>query len=150
MPRAASRRSRALPFVAILLATCSPRPPGASRRAALQAAGPASIKIVPSEGQPPFCLAFTVSQKGVVRQLTMSPANESIPCKAGEPVGGTDYRIPPGEGRVRVHVVFSDRALDATPLAAQVHELGASPGFSAMDLRAPGQVILETLDWPLR
>ena len=109
------------------------------------ATGPASIEILPSAGQPPYCLVFTVSEKGIVRQLTMSPSNESIPCAAGQPIGGTAYRIPPAEGKVRVHVILSDRKLDATPIAGQVRELGRSPGFSAMDLRAPGRVVLETL-----
>ncbi len=75
----------------------------------------------------------------------MNPENESIPCPAAQLVGGTAYQVPVGEGRVRVHVVFSDRKLDATPIGLQVHELGKSPAFSAMDLRAPGQVLLETL-----
>ncbi len=135
---------RALLLV-IAFAACSPgRAPGA-RRATLEAAGPGTIHIVPAEHQPPYCLAFAVSEKGIVRQLTMTPTNESIPCPAGKPVGGAAYQVPAGEGRVRVHVVFSDRKLDATPIGAQVHELGRSPGFSAMDLRAPGQVLLETL-----
>ena len=140
---------RALPLL-LLIAACSPGRPDArenARRATIQVTGPASIKILPSEHQPPYCLAFTVSEAGVVRQLTMTPTNESTACPAGEPIGGTEYRIPPGEGKVRIHVVFSDRKLDATPVAAQVHELGKSAGFSAMDLRAPGQVLLETLEF---
>ena len=122
-------------------------PPAGAGRATLQAVGPASIKILPSERQPPYCLAFTVAEKGAVRQLTMTPTNESIPCSAGEPVGGTEYRIPPSEGKVRVYVVFSDRKLDATPIGLQVHELGRGVGLTAMDLRAPGQVLLETLEF---
>ncbi len=133
--------------VVLLVAACSPGREAAPRRAAIQATGPASIKIVPGPGQPPYCLAFTVSETGVVRQLTMSAANESIPCAAGEAIGATEYRIPPAEGKVRVYVILSDRKLDATPIAGQVRELGKSPGFSAMDLRAPGHVVLETLEW---
>jgi hypothetical protein len=140
------RLSSAL-LLSALIAACSPAREAAPRRAAIQASGPASIRILPAEHQLPYCLVFTASESGVIRQLTMTPANESIPCPAGEPIGGTDYRIPPGEGRVRVHVVFSDRALDALPIGVQVHELGSSPTFSAMDLRAPGQVLLETLDF---
>jgi hypothetical protein len=103
------------------------------------------MTIVPAEHQPPYCLAFTASELSVVRQLTMNPENESLPCPAGEPVGGTDYRIPAAEGKVRVYLVFSDRKLDAGPIAAQIRELGRSGGLTAMDLRAPGQVLLETL-----
>jgi hypothetical protein len=136
----------AVALSAPLLAACEPTQGAASHRATLVATGPASIKILPSAGQPPYCLVFTVSEKGVVRQLTMSPANESIPCAAGQPIGDTEYRIPPIEGKVRIHVILSDRKLDATPVAQQVRELGKSPGFSAMDLRAPGRVVLETLE----
>ena len=132
--------------LAALAAACTPSkaPP---RRAELIAAGPASIELVPTEGQPAYCLVFTIAEKGVVRHLTMSEANESVPCPAHVPVGGTTYRIPPAEGKVRVHLVFSDRPLDARPIAAQMHELGAAAGFSAMDLRAPGNVLLETLEF---
>jgi hypothetical protein len=136
---------RRLRVTLLVLAACSSSREAAPHRATLEVTGPASIKILPSAGQAPYCLVFTVSEKGVSRQLTMSQANESIPCPAGAPVGGTEYRIPAAEGAVRVHVIFSDRALDATPIAAQVRELGKSPAFSAMDLRAPGQVSLETL-----
>ena len=80
----------------------------------------------------------------------MTAANESIPCGAGEPVGGTEYRIPPSEGKVRVYVIFSDCKLDATPIGLQVHELGKGVGLTAMDLRAPGQVLLETLEFDPR
>jgi len=131
---------------ALLLAACSPNREAAAHRATVVATGPATIKILPSAGQPPYCLVFTVSDKGIVRQLTMSPSNESIPCAAGQPIGDTEYRIPPVEGKVRIHVILSDRKLDATPVAQQVRELGQSPGFSAMDLRAPGRVVLETLE----
>lgn len=131
---------------ALLFAACSPSREAAPHRATLVPTGPASIEVLPSAGQPPYCLVFTVSEKGIVRQLTMSPSNESIPCAAGKPIGGTSFRIPPAEGKVRIHVILSDGKLDATPIAQQVRELGKGPGFSAMDLRAPGRVFLETLE----
>ena len=136
----------------LIVAGCSSGSIGTdgARRATIQAVGPASIKILPGERQPPFCLAFTASEQGIVRQLTMTPANDSVPCPAGEPIGGTEYRIPPGEGKVRVYVVFSDRKLDALPVGAQIHELGKGAGLTAMDLRAPGQVVLETLEFEPR
>ena len=137
-------------LLAVLLAACSPAcapPPAAPRRVEIRAVGPEAIELVPAEGQPPFCLVFTVSEKRVVRQLTIAEPNESVPCPAGAPIGETRYRIPKTEGPVKIHVVFSDRGLDARPIAAQMHELGASPGFSAMDLRAPGNVALVTLDF---
>lgn len=130
----------------IVLTACSRGREAAPRRAVVEAAGPGTIRVVPAERQPPFCLVFAVPEKGPFHQLTMTPANESIPCPAGQPVGGTEYRIPAEEGKVRLLVVFSDRKLDATPIGLQVRELGKSPGFSAMDLRAPGQIVLETLE----
>ena len=142
----ARRLGAAMLGAATLAAVCS-RPAPATRRAELVAVGPSSIKLLPAEGQPAYCLAFTVAEKGVVRHLTMSEENESLPCPAHAPVGGTEYRIPPAEGKVRVYLVFSDRKLDARPIAAQMHELGGKPGFSAMDLRAPGSVLLETLEF---
>lgn len=125
------------------IGACSSKPP-APKRVEVRAVGPASIELIPAAGLPPFCLAYTVAAKGIVRQLTPLDPNEAIPCPAGEPIGGTRYQIPPAEGSVRIHVVFSDRAIDGRPIAAQVRELGATPGFSGMDLRAPGNVLLET------
>ncbi len=144
---------RLLATLVLLVAACAPRASGsteAAPRATIQAVGPASIKILPAERQPPYCLAFTASEHGIVRQLTMTAANESVPCAAGEPLGGTEYRIPPGEGKVKVYVVFSDRKLDALPVGVQIHELGKGGSLTAMDLRAPGQVVLETLEFEPR
>ncbi|MCC6554424.1 MAG: hypothetical protein IT372_15710 [Polyangiaceae bacterium] len=132
-----------------LLVSCSQ--PGAEkpgRRAEIQEAGPATIKVVPAGGQLPFCLVFTASERGVVRHLTMTEEGVSIPCKAGEPIGGVTYRIPPQEGKVRVYVVFSDQAMKSSPIAAQIHELfTAGQQLTAMDLRAPGAVHLEALQF---
>jgi hypothetical protein len=138
---------RSVLFLAALLAACSTGRDQASKRASIQAVGPASIRIVPAPQQYPWCLAYTVSEKGVVRQLTMSPSNESFECKAGEAIGDTTYAIPPAEGKVRIHVIFSDRKLDALPIGAQMHEMGKSSTFTAMDLRAPGLVLMETLEF---
>jgi hypothetical protein len=149
-PRAAPNPRPAKPaalLLAALLAACSKNPDAAAKRASIQAMGPASIRILPAPQQYPWCLAYTVSEKGVIRQLTMSQSNESLPCKAGEAIGDTTYAIPPAEGKVRVYVIFSDRKLDALPIGAQVHEMAKSPAFSAMDLRAPGLVLMETLDF---
>lgn len=130
----------------VLLAGCtSPTPP--AKRVSLKAVGPASIQLVPAPGQLPYCLVFTRAESGIVRQLTPLDPNEAIPCPAGAPIGGTTYAIPKAEGKVRIYVVLADRVIDGRPLGAQVRELGANPGFSAMDLRAPGNVVLETLDF---
>ena len=57
-----------------------------------------TVQIVPGENQMPYCLVFTHSGKGVVRQLTMSKNNVSVRCNAGEPVLG--------QGRVRLLAAY--------------------------------------------
>src|SRR5262245_5771448 len=102
---------------------CSTQGAAPDRRVTLQEVGGSTVKLLPTADQLPFCLVFTVSEKGIVRQLTMTSMNHSVPCSAGKPIGDVAYRIPPSEGNVRIHVLFSDRKLDATPIGAQVHEL---------------------------
>ena len=127
---------------------CTPSKAPTTKRAELQEVGAATVKFIPAENQPPYCLLFTVSAKGVVRQLTMNRENTSVPCEAGKPIGGVEYRIPPAEGKIRAHLIFSDRKLEAAPMARQVHELASqNPNFMALDLRAPGQVMIETLEF---
>jgi hypothetical protein len=127
---------------------CTPSKSPTAKRAEIQEVGAASVKFVPAENQPPYCLLFTVSAKGVVRQLTMNADNTSVPCEAGKPIGGVEYRIPPAEGKIRAHLLFSDRKLEAAPMARQIHDLAAAnPSFMALDLRAPGQVVIETLEF---
>jgi hypothetical protein len=143
-------RTTALALAGALLCSCSTGAPakGSAKGMELQEVGAASVKLVPAEGQLPYCLVFTVSERGVVRQLTMRRDRAAIPCPAGKAVGGTVYRIPPEEGAVRIHVIFADRRADADPIAQQVHDLAAqNPKFSAMDLRAPGTVHAETLEF---
>jgi hypothetical protein len=105
-----------------------------------------TLQIIPSEGQLPYCLAFTHSGKGVVRQLTMSKNNTSVKCNAGEPVLGQAYRIPVEEGPVKIHVFFSDQRLEAASVANQLNEM-SSPSFNPIDFRLPGRVVVETLDF---
>jgi hypothetical protein len=136
----------------LLVVACSSRPAGpAAQRAELRPSGPASIEVLPAAGQLPYCLLFSASERGVVRHLTMTPERRSVPCKAGEPVGGVTYRIPPEEGKVRLYLLFSDQALGADALATQIHEV-ASRGraVTVMDLRAPGQVQITTLEFTPR
>ena len=78
--------------------------------------------------------------------MTMTQSNRSVPCPAGEPVMGRRFRIPADEGRVRVRVLFSDQRLEAAALASQVVDM-ASPTFDPIDLRLPGHVVLESLDF---
>jgi hypothetical protein len=131
-----------------LLSSCSPPEGQGGRRAEIREVGPATLKLLPAAGQLPFCLVFTASERGVVRQLTMTEDGLSIPCKAGEPIGNVTYRIPPEEGKVRIYVVFSDQQMKAVPIATQIHELvRAGQPLTAMGLRAPGAVQIEALEF---
>jgi hypothetical protein len=139
----------ALPL--LFASACSKPASPPERRAELQQVGPSSVKVLPAAGQLPYCLLFTASERGVVRQLAPdkdASDPKAVPCKAGEPVGGATYRIPPREGRVRLFLLFSDQPLGAGAVAYQVHEVATSGRqLTAMDLRAPGQVQIETLEF---
>ena len=78
----------------------------------------------------------------------MNRDRTAVSCEAGKPIGGFTYKIPLEEGKIRAHIIFSDRKLDSGPLATQIHEFAAAnPNFMALDLRAPGQVVVETLEF---
>ena len=96
-----------------------------------------TVQFIPAKDQLPFCLFFTRSQNGTLRQMTMSLENRSVHCPAGQPVMGQTFRIPPDEGTVKVLGVFSDQKLNAASIAQQLYE-NAEAG--PMDLRAPGKV----------
>jgi hypothetical protein len=119
-----------------------------TRRAEIRAVGPSLIEVVPSRGQLENCLIFTESESGVIRQLTMPFDDLSVPCEAGKPIGDEKYKIPVPEGKVRVYVIFSDRVLKGATVASQLHEAWSEKRiFTAMDLRAPGQAAVETLEF---
>lgn len=124
-------------------------PPAPASRVTLVSKGPAQIELVPAEGQPPYCLVFTVAEGGrPIRHLTMLEDKLSPDCPAGQPIASTVFRIPPREGKVKIYVVFSDRALEADPISLQFDELvREEQPITAMDLRAPGRVVIETLEF---
>lgn len=132
--------------VALALLTACARSSGPTHRVELRRISGDTIQVVPSEGQMPYCLVFTQSGKGVVRQLTMSKNNVSVKCAAAEPVLGQAYRIPVEEGAVKVHIFFSDQRLEAASVANQLNEM-ASPSFNPINFRLPGKVVVETLDF---
>jgi hypothetical protein len=135
-------------FFAAVLAGCSTSKSAADQRAEVRAVGRESIQILPTAGQLAYCLAFTASESGVVRQLTMPPDRMSVPCPEGQPVGGLVYKIPAREGKVKIYLLFSDQQLKADPIAAQVYELASSGrAVTVMDLRAPGKVQLGMLEF---
>jgi hypothetical protein len=127
------------------LATCS-RSSTPTHRVELRRISGDTLQIIPGEGQMQYCLVFTHSGKGVVRQLTMSKSNMSVKCPAGEPVLGQAYRIPVEEGPVKVNVFFSDQRLEAASVANQLNDM-SNPSFSPIDFRLPGKVVVESLDF---
>jgi hypothetical protein len=128
-----------------LLAACA-RSSGPTHRVELRRISGDTVQIVPAEGQMPYCLVFTQSGKGVVRQLTMSKNNVSVTCSAGEPVLGQAYRIPVDEGAVKFQIFFSDQRLEAGSVANQLNEQSLK-SFNPIDFRLPGKVVVETIDF---
>lgn len=128
-----------------LLASC-PQTSTPSHHVEIRTLGGNSAQLIPTRGQLPYCLVFTIAANGTIRQLTMSHDDRSISCPAERPIGGVRYRFPINEGRVRIVVLFSDRKLDAGSVAEQIMEKGALPTLSATELRLPGRVVVEVLD----
>ena len=104
------------------------------------------VELVPKEGNPPYCLAYSIAEKGTIRQLTMNDKNDSFECPAGEPIGKTTYRIPKSEGKAKIFLIFTDQKLAATTVAAQIVDLG-TPSFSALDLRVPGKAVSDVVEY---
>ncbi|MBZ4394767.1 hypothetical protein OWM54_31750 [Myxococcus sp. MISCRS1] len=116
-------------------------------RAQVRKTGPATMEVIPSAGQLPYCMLYTVSEKGVIRQLTLTRENRSIRCDANKPVANTSFRVPTQEGKVKVYIFFSDERIPAGPVAQQLYDLRGQDRISAMDLRLPGRVFVETMDF---
>ncbi|HET9034632.1 MAG TPA: hypothetical protein VFN45_00450 [Myxococcaceae bacterium] len=135
-----------LAAVALVLVAACNRSTAPAHRVELRRISGDTVQIIPSEGQLPYCLVFTQSEKGVIRQLTISKTNNSVKCESGEPVLGQTYKIPVEEGPVKVRVFFSDQRLEAGSVANQLNEM-LSPSFSPIDFRLPGKVVVETIDF---
>lgn len=134
---------------AVVLAVACSKPPTSGqseRRMEIRRITGNTVQFIPAADQLPYCLIYTMSEKGVTRQMTMTQSNTSVSCPAGEPVLGLRFRIPTDEGRVRIAVLFSDQRLEAAAVAVQVVEM-AKPTFNPMDLRLPGHVVLESLEF---
>jgi hypothetical protein len=135
-------------FVALAVALgCKERSTEPVRHVELRRVGGESIELVPLAGTPSNCLVFSASQSGVVRQLTMNEDNTSVDCTPGQPIGKTPFRIPAREGKVRIYAVFSDQKLTAGPIAEQIEELGRKPEVTMLDLRAPGHVVGDMIEF---
>jgi hypothetical protein len=141
------KRWSAVLTVVALCAGCEGNKQERPARAQLRRTGPATVEVVPMEGQLPYCMLYTVSEKGVIRQLTLTRENRSIRCDPNRPVANTSFRIPVQEGKVRMYIFFSDDRIPAGPVAQQLYDLRGQERISAMDLRLPGRVFVETLEF---
>lgn len=135
--------------VLVLVAGCTDdkNKSGPPARAQLRKVSGSTIEIVPTEGQLPYCLVYTVSQKGIIRQLTMTRENRSIKCDAGRPIANTSFRVPPQEGPIRVYIFFSDQRIQAGSVAQQLMDVQNRERMTAMDFRLPGQAFMEMLEF---
>jgi hypothetical protein len=116
-------------------------------RAQIRKVSGATMEVVPNEGQFPYCLLFTVSEKGIIRQLTMTRENRSIKCDPGRPIANTSFRVPTQEGKVKVYIIFSDQRIQAGSVAQQLYELRDRPRVTGFDFRLPGQASVESLEF---
>ncbi|RKG53217.1 hypothetical protein D7X30_32130 [Corallococcus sp. AB011P] len=126
---------------------CDDAKPAKVTRALVKRTGPATMEIIPVEGQLPYCMLFTTSEKGVIRQLTLTRENRSIRCDPGRPVANTSFRVPVKEGKVRVYVFFSDEPVPTGWVARQLYELRDRERITAMDMRLPGRLFMDTLEF---
>jgi len=114
-------RSSLVVVLGLALAACSQKTAEAPlKRATLQRTGGTTFEIIPSAGQMPFCVAYTVSRSGLTRQLTMSRSNQSFECPAGKPVGHHAYKVPLNEGPVKVYLFFTKQAVNAASVDQQI------------------------------
>jgi len=57
------------------------------------------------------------------------------------------FRSRRPRGRSGIYTIFSDQKLAAPPIAEQVRELRNKPNLTALDLRAPGRLVTDTLEF---
>ncbi|MFO0594357.1 MAG: hypothetical protein U0228_03610 [Myxococcaceae bacterium] len=136
-----------LTLTGVALSGCDKKDDAPSKRAALNRTGGSTFEIIPSAGQYPHCLAYTVSRSGLTRQLTMSRSNMSFECAPGRPLGGHSYRVPTNEGPVRVFVFFTSQPVNAASVSQQLLDAPDRQALSVMNMRLPGNASLEVLDF---
>src|SRR3954468_10205468 len=131
----------------LALASCPSEGDAQAAHSQVLRTGGTTFELIPGKGQLPYCLAFTQSAKGVMRQLTMSSKNLSFDCKPGKPVGGRVFKAPLEEGAVKMYVIFSSEPINAAMVTVQLVDTSDLSQLTAMDLRLPGRVQLETLEF---
>jgi len=123
-------------------------PPERIQRVTLTQKSPITFELVPAPDQPPYCHVFTTTATGVIWLQTPTEDQLSIDCPAGEIITGVALRVPKREGKVNIYVIFSDRRLEGGPLQVQIQEMVQQmKPVSAVDLRAPGKVVVEKLEF---
>jgi hypothetical protein len=121
--------------------------PAVAPRAEIKTLSGSTVEFIPKEGQHPYCMLFTVSEKGIIRQLTMTRENRSIKCDAGKRIYNSSFRVPVEEGKIRAYIFFSDQRIQAGSVAQQLEDLRDKPRVTAMDFRLPGSVMVEMLEF---
>lgn len=141
-------RTVLLTIAALLALGCTEKPsPTANKRVVLERTGGTTFRLVPSDGQYPYCLAYTVNMTGLTRQLTMSRLNASFECKPGQPIGKHQFRVPLDEGPVKIHVIFTSQPVNAGSVSQQIMEADNRQVLKVMNMRLPGNAAIETLDF---
>jgi hypothetical protein len=122
--------------------------PAHVQRATLTKKSANTFELVPEPDQPPYCHVFTTTLTGIIWLQTPTQDQLSIDCPAGKPITGAALRVPKKDGKVNVYVIFSDRRLEAGSLQLQIREVVQEhKPVTAGDLRAPGRVLVETLEF---
>jgi hypothetical protein len=139
--------TRGLVLSAVFAAGCTAPPSAPPHRAELRRTGGTTFELVPTAGQYPFCLAYTVTKAGLTRQLTMSAKNQSFECPAAQPVGHHAFKVPLEDGPVKVMVFFTSQAVNAGSVSQQIIEASNRQQLTALNLRLPGSVAIDSLDF---
>ncbi len=138
-------------FAALLLVACNrsqpPAAAGSLHRVVLTRTDEHQFALVPEANQPPFCLVYSVSATGLIRQLTMPENDESYECPALQPIGGSTFRVPRSDGKTRLFVLMSSQALKASSVTRQLLEVKDKQALSVLDFRLPGAATLDVLEF---
>ncbi|GMU60288.1 MAG: hypothetical protein AMXMBFR34_20510 [Myxococcaceae bacterium] len=130
-----------------LVALGCPEKPAPQKRVNLERTGGTTFRLIPTEGQLPYCLAYTVNMAGLTRQLTMSRLNVSHECPAGRPIGKHPFKVPLDEGPVKVHLIFTSQPVNAGSVSQQLMDSDNQQVLKVMNMRLPGNAAIETLDF---
>ncbi len=91
------------------------------------------------------------SARPIAASFVSSRCRRRTKRSSATPISRSAARLtasPPEEGPVRIIVVFADQQIEATPIAAQVREISYKQRkVNGMDLRAPGTVTVESIDF---